>query len=249
MQTTIVRIANTLRIFHILVNSKAPVTGKELAQKTGADHVLLIRLLRYLVAMHAIGEAGVDSYLANNVTRNLIVPQLEAGINHTYDLVGTAAMALPSFLAKNKYNNPTDPKDCAFQEGFHTKDSLFEWFPKHPEYLDNFNHWMTGQRDGRAYWLDFFPFEERVAKDFKESDSAVMLVDVGGARGHEIEAIKKKFPNLPGRFLLQDLPDTVQQALPVSGMEAIAHDFFTAQPIKGRISQHPVAGVSCLLFG
>ena len=93
---------------------------------------------------------------------------------------------------------------------------------------------MTGQRDGRAYWLDFFPFEEQIAKDFKEGDGAVMFVDVGGARGHETEAIKKKFPTLPGRFVLQDLPDTVKQALPVPGMEAVAHDFFTPQPIKGR---------------
>lgn len=110
------------------MDSKAPVTGKELAQKTGADHVLLVRLLRYLVAMHAISEAGVDIYLANNTTKNLIVPQLEAGVNHTYDLVGTVTMALPSFLAKNNYQNPTEPKNCAFQEGFHTQDSLFECF-------------------------------------------------------------------------------------------------------------------------
>ena len=217
----------------MLVKSGVPITGKELAQKTGADHLLLLRLLRYLVAMHAIGEAGVDSYIANNVTKNLISPSLEAGINHTYDLVGTATMALPSFLAKTKYQNPTDPKDCAFQEGFHTQDNIFEWFPKHPECLNNFNLWMTGQRDGRPNWLDFYPFEERIAKGFQEGDGAVIFIDVGGARGHEVEAIKKKYPTLPGRFLLQDLPDTVAQALPVPGMEAIAHDFFTAQPIKG----------------
>lgn len=238
MRTTVVRIANRLKIFHILVKSNVPVTGKELAQSTGADHTLLLRLLRHLAAMHAIDEASVDSYVANNVTNNLIIPPLEAGINHAYDLVGTATMALPSFLVKSKYQNPTDPKDCAFQEGFHTQDDLFEWFPKHPEYLNNFNLWMTGQREGRANWLDFFPFEERVSKDFKRGDGAVMLIDVGGARGHEVEAIKTKYPALPGRFLLQDLPDTVQQALPVPGMETVVHDFFTAQPIKGPFPNH-----------
>ena len=114
MQATVLRIANSLKIFHMLVKGNVPVTGKQLAQDTGADHVLLLRLLRYLVAIHAIGEVGVDSYIANNVTRNLTVPRLEAGINHTYDLVDTATMALPSFLAKSKYWNPTDPMDCAF---------------------------------------------------------------------------------------------------------------------------------------
>ena len=238
MQTTVVRIANRLQIFHTLVNSNGPVTGRKLAQKTGADHVLLLRLLRYLIAIHAIGQAGVDLYTANNITRNLIVPQLEAGVNHTYDVVGAATMALPLFLAKTKYQNPADPKNSAFQEGLHTQDSIFEWFPKHPEPPNNFNLWMTGQRDGRVGWLDFFPFEERIAKDFKEGDGAVMLVDVGGARGHEVEAIKKKYTSLPGRFVLQDLPATIEQALPVPGMEAVVHDFFTKQPIKGRYLNH-----------
>ena len=237
MQTTVVRIAIRLQLFHILVKSSSPVIGKELAEKTGTDHVLLRRILRYLVAMHAIDETGLDIYTANNVTKSLSTPELEAGINHTYDMIVTAAMALPSFLAKNKYQNPTDPKNCAFQAGFHTEDSLFEWFPKHPEQLNDFNLWMTVQRDGRTNWLDFFPFEERVAKDFIGVDNAVMLVDVGGACGHEIEAIKKRHPTLPGRFVLQDLADTIKHALPVPGMDAIAHDFLTAQPIKGRLPE------------
>ena len=238
MQTTVVRIANRLQIFHTLVNSNGPVAGRDLARKTGADHVLLLRLLRYLTTIHAIDQAGIDLYTANNVTRNLIIPKLEAGVNHTYDVVGPATMALPSFLAKTNYQNPTDPKHCALQEGLHTQDDLFEWFPKHPELLNNFNLWMSGQRDGRAKWVDFFPFEERVAKGFERGDGAVMLVDVGGGRGHEVEEIKKKHPSLPGRFVLQDLPATIDQALPVPGMEAVVHDFFTEQPIKGQYLAH-----------
>lgn len=245
MRTAVVRIANTLRVFHILVESRVPVTGIELARKTGADHVLLLRLLRYLVAINVIGEAGIDSYIPNKVTKSLIVPQFEAGVNHTFDLVGFNTMALPSFLAKTGYQNPIDPKNCAFQEAFHTQDNLFEWFPKHSEYLSNFNLWMTGQREGRAYWLDFFPFEERVTKGFKGGDGAVLLVDVGGARGHEVEAIKKRYPALPGRLLLQDLPDTIEQAIPVPGMEAVTHDFFTAQPIKGPSWSHEIGHFIC----
>ena len=223
----------------MLVESHVPVTGKELAQKTGADHLLLLRLLRFLVAMRAIGEAGVDTYVANNVTKHLAIPKLEVGVNHTFDVIEVATAALPSFLAKTDYRNPTDPKNCAFQQGFSTQDDLFEWFPKHPEYLNDFNLWMTGQREGRANWLDSFPFEERIVKGFWDCDDEVMLVDVGGARGHEIEAIKKRYPTLPGRVVLQDLPDTIAQALTVSGMEVLAHDFFAEQPIKGQWCTRP----------
>ena len=73
MRTTFVRIANRLGIFHILVESNGPVSGKEFALETGADHVLPLRLLRYLVAMHAVSEAGIDTYIPNNVTDILAV--------------------------------------------------------------------------------------------------------------------------------------------------------------------------------
>ena len=202
----------------------------------GADPLLLRRLLGFLVTTGMIGEADVDLYEATNITRHLTVPALEAGINHSYDIVGYATMALPGFLQKTGYQNPNDQKHCPFQDAFHTEDDLFEWFPKHPEELNDFNLWMTGQREGRANWLDFYPLQEKLLNGFGGSDSSVMFVDVGGARGHEVEAIKKRFPDLPGKFILQDLPETIKQALPVPDMHVMAHDFFTEQPAKGESS-------------
>lgn len=183
--------------------------------------------------MGAIAEAGVEMYVATNTTRNLSVPNLEAGVNHTFDTIDQAAMALPAFLGKNNYQTPTDPLHCPFNDAFRTTDSLFEWFPKHPEELRDFNVWMTGQREGRANWLDFFPFKKQLADGFQDGDDAVMLVDVGGAVGHEVQAIKNRYPDLPGKFVLQDLPDTLKQAVAVPGMQTMVHDFFTPQPLKG----------------
>ena len=187
--------------------------------------------MRFLAAMYVIGEAGVGSYVATMITRHLAVPNLEAGVNHTYDLVCRSVMKLDPFLVRTKYQNPTDPMHCPFQDAFGTEELLFEWLPKYPEHLNNFNLFMSGQRVGRTNWLDFFPLEEQVASAFKDG---VILVDVGGGRGHEIEAIKERYPHLPGRFILQDLPDTINQALPIPGMETMSHNFFEDQPIKGK---------------
>ena len=223
-----------MNILNILVERNGPLSVEELSHLVGADHLLLTRLMRFLAAMYVISEAGVGSYVANMITRHLAVPSLEAGVNHTYDLVCTAVMQLDPFLVRTKYQNPTDPKHCPFQDGFHTEELLFEWLPKHPEYLNNFNLFMSGQRVGRANWLDFFPLEEQVATAFDGGKDGVLLVDIGGGRGHEVEAIKKRYPYLPGRFILQDLPDTIKQALPIPGMETMSHNFFMDQPIKGR---------------
>lgn len=123
---------------------------------------------------------------------------------------------------------------CPFQSAFGATDNLFEWFPKHPEYLHNFTLWMRGQREGRADWLDFFPFEERIVHGFRRTDDAVLIVDIGGGLGHVIEAILDKYPGLAGRYILQDLPDTIKQIIsPRTGIEPMVHDFFTPQPIKG----------------
>ena len=236
-QTAVVRIANRLNIFHILATSNGPKSGTELAKMVGAEHALLIRLLRYLVSVATIGEVGVDSYVATNVTRSLSVPKIAAGVDHVCDSIAPCILALPNFLRKTKYQNPTDLAHCPFQDAFSTTDTMFEWYPKNPENLESFNMWMTGQREGRANWLDFFPLEEQLVRGFKDGKSDVMLVDVGGGVGHEVQAIKEKYPAIPGRFVLQDVPSTIKQARLVPGMEAMEHDFLTPQPVKGELTR------------
>ena len=64
-----------------------------------------------------------------------------------------------------------------------------------------------------------------------------MLVDVRGGVGHGVQAIKEKNPAIPGRFVLQGVPSTIKQARLVPGMEAMDHDFFTPQPVKGELTR------------
>ena len=236
VQTSVIRIGNQLDLFKTLLMEKTAQSSEELAHKLNVDSLLLLRLLRYLAAIGAIQEAGKDSYVANILTSNLAVPLLASGVNLGNEVIGVIASALPSSLAKTNYKNPTDPKSCAFQEGFGTEEALFEWLPQHPDVVGDFSRWMKGQREGRANWLDWFPFEEQVSNAFRADNvnGAAMLIDIGGGLGQEIEAIKMKYPKLPGRFVLQDLQHSIDRALPVEGMELMAHDFFQAQPIKGR---------------
>ena len=165
----------------------------------------------------------------------MLTPRFLA-VNYCHDVVCPSIAALPSFLVNTEYRNPTNLAHCPFQKAFLTDDVFFDWFPKHPEVLQDFTLWMTAQRQGRTTWLDFFPFEEQLTKEFKGSRDAekVILVDVGGGIGHEIEEIKKRYPQVEGKFVLQDLPDTLRQALPVPGMQIMSHDFFTPQPVKGK---------------
>lgn len=92
---------------------------------------------------------------------------------------------------------------------------------------------MGGYRKGKASWMDpgFYPTEQ-LGLAVKADD--VLLVDVGGGLGHDLEELKAKHPQLPGRLVLQDRPEVVRQVQHVSkGIELMEHDFFTEQPIKG----------------
>ena len=92
---------------------------------------------------------------------------------------------------------------------------------------------MTGQRRSRASWLDFYDIEHHLASDLSREANAVLVVDVGGGRGHEIQEMKARYPRLPGRLILQDLAGSVDGLVAPPGTEVMPHNFFGAQPIRG----------------
>ena len=70
--------------------------------------------------------------------------------------------------------------------------------------------------------------------ELAEEDDAVLMVDVGGGRGHDLlELAKRKGPE-HGRLILQDLPEVIADAPELELVESMGYDFFTPQPVKGR---------------
>lgn len=76
------------------------------------------------------------------------------------------------------------------------------------------------------------------ARDPSTADRAV-FVDVGGGKGHAIEAIWNEFPDLPlNRFILQDRPEVIAEvkALDEAGLREVQKmvvNFHEGQPVKG----------------
>ena len=139
--------------------------------------------------------------------------------------------ALPDFLAGTKYQNPTDSAHTPFQKAHGTDLPPFLWLQGKPEYLNNFVSWMTASREGQKIFLDVFPFDKELAANSRPETP--LFVDIGGSIGHQCVAFRKKFPNIPGRVILQDLPPVIAHAISAEGIEPMVHDFMTEQPIKG----------------
>ena len=102
-----------------------------------------------------------------------------------------------------------------------------------PQFSGSFQRYMSAFDEGRANWMDFYPVQERIGHGAREDKDAVLFVDIGGGMGHEAAALHKQFPELPGRYILQDLPAVVS-GNQTKGVAAMAHDFLEPQPIKGK---------------
>lgn len=155
---------------------------------------------------------------------------------------------LPSWLAESRYQNITDDTKTAFNHTYQTDLPFFAWMKGHPERLANFNQFMTIQRAGVPDWLSVFPVEDKCASWVKSAgDSSALLVDVGGGLGHQCAGFRAKYPNLPGRVILQDQQHVVEHVSVSPAFESMAHDFWEPQPIQGRASNFslcPIPSIS-----
>lgn len=123
-----------------------------------------------------------------------------------------------------------------------TKLGFFDWIEEDPKAFKDFHTFMAASRRRRPIFVDWFPVQERIIDGYKPVQSHfgegpandVLIVDIGGANGRDLEVFRKKFPQAPGRMILEDRPLAVAEAKFSAGnMEALAYDFFTPQPVKG----------------
>ncbi|KAK9423665.1 putative O-methyltransferase domain-containing protein [Seiridium unicorne] len=223
--------ASNMKIFTTLIKNGGPTTAAELAGPTGADPTFTARIARYLSSHGFISEVGEDTYQANHLTETLSIEGFRAGMNQAFQGIAPCFQVAPKFWAEKKYANPTNVVDTPFQVAFKTELPAFLWLQGNAELVADFGLWMTAVHNGQKTWLDVVDFESLVQGSDAETP---VFVDIGGGIGSQCAILKAKFPNLPGRVILQDLPVVVEQyALPTEGVEKTAFDFWGEQPVKG----------------
>lgn len=130
-------------------------------------------------------------------------------------------------------NDPAAGK-TAFKVGQHSNEDFYTWMETHPIQQGAFHRFMEAQFAMLPTWLDVISFQAEVADGSAKDD--ILFVDVGGGNGSQCAALKKAFPELAGRIILQDRPAVLEKALDVEGMERMAHDFLTEQPVKSELA-------------
>ncbi|KAI9708795.1 MAG: hypothetical protein M1820_003750 [Bogoriella megaspora] len=230
LQIAMARVGIDLHIFE-MINNNSPdlVTVGEIAEKNGASPELIARILRYLTSVGIIEQRDDDAFGATKMTAVFANKAYQGGIYHFFDTVGPILQQLPEFLAETKYQDITDPTKTPLQRAFDTELPGFIWFQNQPERFGHFQRVMTVQRAGAPTWLEVFPFEQELG-DWHDKP---VFVDVGGGFGHQCQALKEAFPDLPGKIILEDLPQTLEHIPAIKGVEAVAQNFFEPQVIQG----------------
>ncbi|KAL4757606.1 S-adenosyl-L-methionine-dependent methyltransferase [Aspergillus foveolatus] len=222
-----IRMAVDTRLFqHLKEAGPDSLCAAGLSQRTGIHVLLLERLARHLVAILSDGLAE-ENY--------------QHSISLCYDTARPSFNGFPADFKARGYRFPEPGTlDGPFQNAHRTTLPFFEWFVVNPPNLQHFDSSMSAYRAGKANWYDegFYPVKERLVDGLDERVSDVLLVDVGGGRGHDVFTFVARHPQRPGKLVLQDRSPVIAAVLEMGSENdrpfiAAAHDFFTPRPVVG----------------
>ncbi|KAL8939062.1 MAG: hypothetical protein Q9216_003569 [Gyalolechia sp. 2 TL-2023] len=234
LDLTITHIFHQIKLFEILTKHDAsPVSTDDLAKETHTDPLLLNRLLRCAASSGLVTQTGDDEWSASRLSYSMAIPSSDANVAHAYTTILPFTSDFARFLAQTNYQNPVDGNKTVHQITFDTDLHRFAWMKEHPEHWVTLNNFMASHRLLKT-GMEAFPFEDKIpyfSAKTQQDPTTTLVVDIGGGRGQMCRAFRNRFPDLPGRVIVQDLSHTVSSS--ADDIEAMPHDFFTPQPVKG----------------
>lgn len=187
----------------------------------------------YSPSRKSIGKCRYPTWVCDDQERSI-----DKLTMYSFDNCGPAVQAFPLFLAESNYQDVTDNSQTAFQKGFNTNLTCFEWLKQHPRNFDAMHKVMTGL--GSNDWIRDFPLVDdsvrKISLRKPELSERPFFVDVGGGHGHQCSQLLERYPSLSGHIILQDLSEAVSEIKSINGVKIMAQDFFEKQAIQGTIN-------------
>lgn len=233
-----VRIAVEMGLFGALPLSGEPLVVAELAKKTNAEEEFVLRISRVLGAFDILQESdsssGLLAYSHTPLSRFLTTPPAQASTRHQFDnMLQGHALSAGKYYLKHGFKNPEDAKNSPFTFAHSTHDaSVFDILETMPERMAIFNSAMTITAVfGLNEVVTSYPFDHLEA-----NAEGLVLVDVGGGKGHVVNEIRSVYPHMKGRIVLEDMKVVLEggTVVPEGEVALQPYDFFKEQqPIKG----------------
>jgi hypothetical protein len=234
-----IRIAIEMGLFNILPRTGELMTLRELAGRTNSQESFLLRITRTLSTFDVLKVTVLDcetpAYSHTPLSRLLAAPIPQAMNKHLFDTVMRDHCATAgTYYTKFGFKDPEGSRNCAFTYAHGLRDAnFFDVLQTLPDELAVFNEAMMIATMGLTEVVSSYPFDQ-----LKSNEDGVVLVDVGGGKGHVIKELINIYPSVKGKVVLQDLKVVLEGGTVVNESEAALqpYNFFEEiQPVKGML--------------
>ncbi|CZR63074.1 related to sterigmatocystin 7-O-methyltransferase precursor [Phialocephala subalpina] len=225
-------------IYHYKIAQSFPInettTFTQIAEKTGLDEINVRRFMRHAMTNRIFKEVepGVVAHTA--ASRVLAEDKaMQDWVGFCVEDIWPAASRVVDAINLNP--SASEPTQAGFQLANNTVDvePMFVTFGKSPLRAKRMGGAMTSLTGGEGYEVSYLINNYDWATINAKSGT---VVDIGGSHGFVCIDLAKQYPNL--KFIVQDLPKTVQSAPKLEGdlgqrVKFQVHDFHTEQKVKG----------------
>lgn len=196
------------------------------------------RFMRIVTIVGPFAEVGPEQYSHTQFSKMYQVPEFRGIFKLTHDEFVPPFMKMYEFFREHGFKTPTseliNPYCFAHQTG---DKNMWQYIGQFPERLATFNFGMGAQSEAAAWTAGIFPFESELSQ-IQTDDDTILLIDIGGGKGHTTKQIKELLGDIKGRVVLQERPEVISEIRdPVPGVGIMPYDFFTPQPVEGRTIQ------------
>jgi hypothetical protein len=231
-----VRVAIDLKLFEII---NKPTSLDEIVEQTKADPTILQRIMRAVCAIGYLKQTTATQWEPTPLSQALNVPCFRDWLIAHFDQRMAMYPKFPAWLKKRGYQSTGSIYDNVLAETVGSE--AWEWYENNPEDHAVFDSAMSLQENFPKEMTPPYPFSGDMGELLTDPD-AVTLVDIGGGYGQAVKKLRAEYPNVKGRFIVQDLPKTIDQVdvaqAKKEGWEPMSHDFFSPQSIKGAKYYH-----------
>ena len=110
---------------------------------------------------------------------------------------------------------------------------MWEYLGQYPERDSALGDAQKANGEANPWNVELFPFKSELEKS-QTTDETVLLIDIGGGKGHVSKLIRDLTKEVKGKIVLQDRPEVIGDITEeLLGVEKMGYDFFTPQPIQG----------------
>ena len=214
------------------IPSQGYIGAAQLAKHSKLDEVVIVRLMRNLTAQGIIrlGPGEEAMYAHTHLSRFWLQ---QGGPEWTIVMDReVSGLDLGAYFQTHGLENMERPDRCpAVSAAGEQGSDFFEILSRDDRRLRDFRGAMEFRNEMLPVGL-IYPFDQLVDPTYH--DDMPLIVDVGGGNGQAMIALKRAFPGLRGRMIVQDRPEVIDSFSEdrASSIVKMKHDFFEGQPVQ-----------------